>query len=217
MYKGLNKMIDSRTSRLDPVASQQVSTQLEAMLNGSSMSVKEFKEAAFGTAVEVPKEFQGEVVKLKEFAGHMHEDVAKQMSHLQPELNGERVLTAKQVQDIFRGGALHQPEFIANVYNVATDGKFIEANKFVSQKSLEDIHTNIKYFVNDVVKKAKNDQITADMVKAAQRENFAKNALYLGGGFAVSALFLSTIIPKMQYWITQKLTGENKFPGVMQL
>jgi hypothetical protein len=34
-----------------------------------------------------------------------------------------------------------------------------------------------------------------------------------GSGFAVSALFLSTIIPKMQYLITKLRTGQNSFPG----
>lgn len=32
-------------------------------------------------------------------------------------------------------------------------------------------------------------------------------------GFATSAIFLSTLIPKMQYWITKMTTGQDKFPG----
>ena len=34
-----------------------------------------------------------------------------------------------------------------------------------------------------------------------------------GTGFAISAIFLSTIIPKVQYWITKVTTGQNEFPG----
>jgi len=37
-----------------------------------------------------------------------------------------------------------------------------------------------------------------------------------GTGFAVSALFLSTIIPKVQYWITRVTTGSDSFPGVAE-
>lgn len=40
-----------------------------------------------------------------------------------------------------------------------------------------------------------------------------KNAFNWGLGFAVSAAFLSTFIPKIQYWITRKVTGSNAFPG----
>lgn len=55
--------------------------------------------------------------------------------------------------------------------------------------------------------------ITTDTLKKACRENFIKNSFNWGVGFAISALFLSTLIPKMQYWITKMTTGQDKFPG----
>ena len=39
------------------------------------------------------------------------------------------------------------------------------------------------------------------------------NALNWGSGFVISALFLSTLIPKMQYLITKLRTGSSDFPG----
>ena len=35
-------------------------------------------------------------------------------------------------------------------------------------------------------------------------------------GFAVAAAFLSTLIPKFQYWFTKKTTGVDAFPGVYE-
>ena len=52
-----------------------------------------------------------------------------------------------------------------------------------------------------------------ELLEKARKENFGKNAFNWGIGFAISAAFLSTFIPKIQYWITRKATGSNAFPG----
>ena len=52
-----------------------------------------------------------------------------------------------------------------------------------------------------------------ELLEKARRMNFIKNTFNWGIGFAVSALFLSTLIPKIQYWITKVTTGQNAFPG----
>ena len=71
----------------------------------------------------------------------------------------------------------------------------------------------MKSYIESVIKKAKNGEITKDLINKACRDNFGKNALNWGIGFAISAAFLSTFIPKIQYWITRKATGSNAFPG----
>ncbi len=111
-------------------------------------------------------------------------------------------------------GALGQEEFLTNVYNLATGGKYADPNKFVAQQTLRGIDENIGHFVKDVVKKADGGDITAGVIKSVQKQNFVKNMAYLGAGFAVSMFVLSTVIPKMQYAITKKLTGRDKFPGI---
>ena len=68
-------------------------------------------------------------------------------------------------------------------------------------------------YVNTIIKKAKGKEITADLLNRVCRENYIKNAFNWGLGFAISAAFLSTFIPKIQYWITRKVTGSNEFPG----
>ena len=68
-------------------------------------------------------------------------------------------------------------------------------------------------YVEKIIKKAKDGDITSDLLKKVCKENYAKNAINWGLGFAISAAFLSTFIPKIQYWITRKNTGSNEFPG----
>ena len=42
------------------------------------------------------------------------------------------------------------------------------------------------------------------------------NTINFVAGFSVAALFLSTIIPKVQYWVTRMKTGRNDFPGLYE-
>ncbi|MDR1169150.1 MAG: hypothetical protein LBK53_09740 [Heliobacteriaceae bacterium] len=223
----LNQISDGRKTRLDPVAAKQVSAQLEKMLNNSKMSIEEFKTAALGNehniykiTPELSAKFKNDVITLKEFSEHVKHpglsDLAQRMSKLQPEINGNAVLTGKQAKDIFKGGALNNPEFIGNIYNVATKGNYINKDKFVSYGELTKIHEDTEHFVQSIIKKAQKSggEVTAEIVRKAARENFFKNSLHWGIGFAVSALFLSTLIPKIQYWITRVTTGKDRFPGI---
>jgi hypothetical protein len=59
-------------------------------------------------------------------------------------------------------------------------------------------------------------EITEEMLEKACKKNLRLNVFNWGIGFAISATFLSTIIPKVQYWITKKYTGENEFPGTAE-
>lgn len=243
----LNSLEDGKPTRLDPIAAKQVSEHMEAYLkdNGGSMKVDEFEKGFLGDnnntykiTPELNSKFKDKVIKLEEFtdylknSGHFtneeitkYTDLAKRMSKLQPEIQGVGMLSKHQVKDIFREGALNMPEFLQNVYQVATQddvpfvkikqGASVDPYKFVPRESLEDLKNDVYAYVEHIIEKAKkgNGEINTSMIKKACRENFIKNAVNWGAGFAVSALFLSTLIPKMQYWITKKMTGKDRFPG----
>ena len=146
------------------------------------------------------------------------------MSELQPKLNGKSVLTEKQVLDVFTDGAINMPEFLKNVFRCSTSdqnlftGKISEPifNKdfaFISKETFIKKQQEMENFVESIIKSAKNGEITKDIIKKVNRQNYIKNAVNWGIGFAISAAFLSTFIPKIQYWITRKATGSNEFPG----
>ena len=146
------------------------------------------------------------------------------MSELQPKLNGKAMISEKQIIDVFTDGAINMPEFLKNVFRCSTSdqnlftGKISEAGfdkdfVFISKETFTKKQKEIERYIETIIKKAKNGEITADLLKKANRENYIKNATNWGIGFAISAAFLSTFIPKIQYWITRKATGSNEFPG----
>ena len=149
---------------------------------------------------------------------------AKGMAQLQPKITGESIISQKQILDVFKGGAINMPEFLKNVYNCTLadqnlfTGKISESGltddfKFISSKAFESKQKEMELYVESIIKKAKDGKITKDILNKVCRENYIKNAFNWGLGFAVSAAFLSTFIPKIQYWITKKTTGMDVFPG----
>ena len=149
---------------------------------------------------------------------------AKGMSELQPKLSGKAIVTEKQIADIFTDGAVNIPDFLKNVFRCSTSDQNLFTGSIsepVFDKDLRFIHKEtfikkqqeIEHYIQSVIKKAKNGEITKELLEKARKENFGKNAFNWGIGFAISAAFLSTFIPKIQYWITRKATGSNAFPG----
>ncbi|MFI3300861.1 MAG: hypothetical protein R3Y28_05505 [Candidatus Gastranaerophilales bacterium] len=190
---------------------------------------------------ELNSKFSNQVIKLDDFISNIKSDksltkaevakysnLARKMSKLQPEVEGVAMLSKQQVKDVYRGGALNMPEFIQNLYQVSTQddipfvktkaGKSSDPYKFVSHRSLEELKNEAFHYANEVIEKAKKSGKDIDMnfIKKASRKNLLTNALNWGTGFAVSAMFLSTFIPKIQYFITRKLTGVNEFPGTAE-
>ena len=68
-------------------------------------------------------------------------------------------------------------------------------------------------YVEDICKKAKDGKIDKSVIEKAKKKNIMYNGINLAAGFAVAAAFLSTFIPKIQYWYTRKTTGMDVFPG----
>lgn len=149
---------------------------------------------------------------------------AHQMSELQPKIAGKAMISKKQITDVLTDGAINMPEFLKNVFRCSTSdqnlftGKRSEAGfdkefVFISKETFEKKQQEIVDYVQTIIKKAKDGEITKNLLKKVNRENYIKNAANWGIGFAISAAFLSTFIPKIQYWITRKATGSNAFPG----
>lgn len=246
----LNKIQTGSSTRLDPVTAKQVTDHLHEVLkvNGNSMKADAFREFVLGkthnaegymtpSIAEKLNKNNG-VMKVEEFIDLLGEvkskypeiniekfkKAAKGMSELQPALEGERLITKKQIMDVFSDGAINMPEFLKNVFRCSTSdqnlftGKVSEAGfdkdfVFISKETFTKKQKEMTAYVETIIKKAKDGVITKDLLNKVCRENYAKNALNWGIGFAISAAFLSTFIPKIQYWITKQATGSNEFPG----
>ena len=167
--------------------------------------------------------------KLSEF-----EKIAQQMSELQPERmidvveDGstksvtKRILTMGQVQDILNGGHINDPEFLKEFYaNALGHRNFMdnEKYKFVSQSSFDALKKDLTNYVKSIIEDAKKTnlkEVSSELLNKVCKNNFKMNLINWGTGFVISAAFLSTFIPKLQYYITRMRTGENEFPGTEQ-
>lgn len=236
--KWLNMLEDGRKTRLDPVGAKEVTDLMQEVLkeNNGKMSVEDFRMKVLGNNNNVYKitpelnaKFNDGVINLETFLDHIskdktlnkqevetYSDLAKRMSKLQPAIERKtRILTKTQVKDVFREGYLNMPEFLDSIYGVATGGKHKNPYKYVSQSNLDSLKDDMYHYVNNILKEAQKagKDITPELLEKARKLNFFKNTFNWGVGFAISAIFLSTLIPKIQYWITKVTTGHNAFPG----
>ena len=151
-------------------------------------------------------------------------ETAANMAELQPELKGKRILTSAQIKDLFTGGHINSPEFMHDVYKIGSTENLLfkpekhtykDAFGYISEKSILGKKDQVVDFVKEIIANAKKtgSEVTTEMIKKASKTNYKMNALNMISGFLVTALFTSTLIPKIQYWLTKKATGADAFPG----
>ena len=248
IHSWMNWIEDGKKTRLDPVASKQVTDHLKLAMaeHKDGLSPDDFKKLALGDETNLgfmtksldAKFDSNGIIKLNDLIEQIkankelspaqiseYIDRAKRMSTLQPKITDTSILTKIQVEDVFKGGALNMPEFLNNLYGLSSNNEMFGNNtkykhqdpyRFVSSNELLDVKKDMIEHINQIVNKAKDSskKITLKTVENADKINFAKNAFNRTIGFGISAIFLSTLIPKIQYWITAKMTGQNSFPGM---
>ena len=142
------------------------------------------------------------------------------MSKLQPlfvDAEGAEysILSKRQVADILSDSELSDPGFLKRAINKATGGRSDDIKAFVSRKKLEGIRDSFDKFAvgleNYAKRKTKDGIITSSVVDDYAKYLNRKNlAIHLGGiGFAVFGL--AYLIPKFQYFVSEKLTGQKEF------
>jgi len=205
---------------------------------------KEFMGANTELPESLKSKFTNGIIKLDEFKEELKnivppeklaqtEEIAEKMSQLQQarteiqtSADGVKsvikhpILTEAQARDVLNGGHINNPEFLKAFYRTHFgDKKFLGEYRFIANEDIETLKKDLTNYVESVIARAKKtptQEITKDLLKYASRHNFKMNAMNWGIGFAISAAFLSTFIPKIQYLITKLRTGENAFPGTEQ-
>ena len=155
---------------------------------------------------------------------------------LQPDKQGVKMITESQALDAIQGGAAREPEFIAKVLNnihkesnsftnffrklfgkapkIANQTPLIDPYKYIPPDTIEAQRRQILDYVEAIVKDAeKTGEVSAQRMLELNKRNMRRGGLFMALAMGVSALFLSTIIPKVQYYITFLRTGKNSFPG----
>lgn len=224
------------STRLDPVSAEFSTKYFEEYLNNKEnkkVSVEEFRKDILGENKEIPEslksKFEGKNIKvisldgfkdeLKNLVPHDRlkdfERTADEMSKLQPKLKGMSILTEGQVKDILNGGHINNPQFLQEFFKNRFGNKFMDSYSFVAQNDLDAHKKELINYVENLMEMAKKEsgEITSKLLRKASNRNLLLNAFNWGSGFVISALFLSTLIPKMQYLITKLRTGSSAFPG----
>lgn len=141
----------------------------------------------------------------------------EKMSQLQPLRKGEAVITKQQIIDALNIAEINNPELLDKMFTQFTDGASKDELKFVSNDKLYNLKKEMEDYINDICKKAKNGKINHDVLNNMKNKNLMFSGINFLAGFGIAALFLSTLIPKFQYWYTQHTTGKNEFPGTYDL
>lgn len=137
----------------------------------------------------------------------------KEMSKLQPERLGEAVITKQQIIDAMNVAEINDPKFLDKVFSDFTGGASKDKFRFVSNKKLYNLKSEMESYVETVCKSAKNGKVDKKLLESVKKKNVMYSGINFAVGFAVAATFLSTLIPKFQYWYTKKTTGVDAFPG----
>ncbi len=220
-YVGTNKVSVDKFAKDMLGETKTVPRSVSDLFKDSSVAnLDSFYSALYKAGNNTPSQLQ----KLKE--------LAQKMSELQPKLiyeyvqeDGsvskvlEPVITKSQVEAVFNGGHINNPEFLKAFYQNSLGNKFMDKYKYIAQSDLDAMKADLINYVQSIIDRAKSagvEEITSDLLAKASKHNFKMNAINWGTGFVISAAFLSTFIPKLQYLITKIRTGQNAFPGTEQ-
>lgn len=229
--KLLNLAESGKATRLNPATTKILSEHMTEFLNNKEMSISEFKNAMLGKETTLPSNILNstewekgsgkkplEVIKLKSLENLINDSEtlnrACEMSKLQPERLGEAVLTKQQLIDVYNKAEINNPKLLHNAFNDFTEGAYKDEYQFVSNKKLYKLKAEMEQYVDTVCKSSRNGKVNKELIEKIQKKNLMYNGINFAAGFAVAALFLSTLIPKIQYWYTRKTTGVDAFPGV---
>ena len=209
---------------------------------GEMLSLEEFKKLALGledSAIKLPDGIKFEegklslleklynllsknkkeplkVAKVSDLEGKFGKNIMDrihEMSKLQPLREGEAVVTKQQIIDAVNVSEINNPKLLDKAFTNFTKGASKDPYKYVSNKSLYNLKSQMKDYINDICKKAKDGKVTTDVLNSVKNKNTIFSGINFVAGFLVAATFLSTLIPKMQYLMTRKRTGLNVFPG----
>ncbi len=161
---------------------------------------------------------------------------ARDMASLQPEKMGEKVLTKQQVFDAYNKAEINNVKLLHNVFSEYTGGegkeigknskgkpirsefeftggKYNDEFRYVSNKKLYKLKAQMEDYIETICKASKDGKVDKKLLEKVKNKNIMYSGLNFAAGFAVAATFLSTLIPKFQYYVTRKATGVDAFPG----
>lgn len=238
IYSLLSKNVDKfkgKNTDLDPNTAAHITKYLKVKFKDANMSPEEFTKLAFGQnealAKQVISSIDRDIVSLNDVKAILNKlsvceaqtsDILSKLQKfidLRPQGSSKELFPKSEVENAIRGGFANDAEFLANAVKASTEGASQEATKFVSYKKIDSIKQNIMRYLESVAEYAKKSgkNISADMLEQVKARNLFVKSGYTIAGMLVSSAFLSTIIPKIQYKLTEWRTGNKDFPGIKDI
>lgn len=147
---------------------------------------------------------------------------AKLMSELQPKYLSsdgvfKSILSKKQAADVMSDSLLSDPIFLKKSISDITNGKSDDVRAFISRRKLENIRESFDKFSFGLqkyaAKKTNNGVINSELIDRYTKNLNRKNLMLHMSGIAFAVLGLAFLIPKFQYFVSEKITGEKEFLG----
>lgn len=181
------------------------------------MKLSEFEAKVDAFAPEADK------ARLKEL-GRKMASLMQPAKYFGAERATAKVITETQVEDILRGGIIREPEFLSKTLNGIFKTKsdktpISNPHKYIPSSDIENRKKQIFGYVQSIIDDAqkRGGDVKAERMLELNKRNMRKNGLFMLLAMSVSSLFLSTLIPKAQYYITYLRTGTHAFPGTEEL
>lgn len=238
--------LQGKNSKLDPTTVDSLTNLIKNPVNKKVLDwrnmdeipLEEFQRGLFGTYLadeQLVKQAanleQNGIIPLKQLSQFIDDNItdkttakalkenAEKLAKLQPQKAKESILTPSQIKSVFKNGLLNDGDTINSLINTATGGRALNHTKFISQKKVDATRKQIFDYCESIIEQAKKENlknITPDFLQKMKNRNFLTKVGFWGIGMVISAAFLSTIIPKTQYFITEKLTGKKGFVRLIE-
>ena len=194
---------------------------------------------------KVIDKFNGETLDIKDFKKVINQAVDdKQQANLiiqkaenilfkRPNCASKTLLVRSEVANALGSGLVNDVKIMTetiakstqdtpliNFSKKATQGASQSETKFISYKEIDGIKKSISEYAESIVNYAKKKDlktIDLNLIQQMKNRNTIMKMSYMSVGLVISGFFLSYVIPKLQYLITQKKTGKNEFPGARDL
>ncbi len=225
-----------KNTSLDPETTHCVTEKARKILGKQPMNIEKFKDIMLGNnrdlATHIIHQIDGETVDIERLKKIINSTVsdkkyaenimkkAQQFIDTRPKGSSKVLLTVSEVINSIMGGEMNNPIFLKKAVHVATNGTSTNSKKFISFKDIDKIKTNIINYTESIIEYARKTgatEITDDILTQVKNRNMLGKVGYTVAGLCVSALFLSTIIPKIQYKLTEMRTGSKDFPGIRDI
>lgn len=226
-YNGMNTNIDPKTANF-------ITDNIKRLVNNPDIT--SYRKAILGEklpfADDILDQISKKTIDISDFIKLVKEKIkdnsiaenviqkARQFIDLRPEGTSKNLLVKSEAKNALSTGLVNNPTFLKDALSIATNGISQNPKKFVSFIELDKLKTHIEEYANSIIDYAQNinaKQITEKILNETRNRNLLVKLGYTACGLVVSALFLSTVIPKTQYLITKIRTGKNEFPGIRDL